>query len=52
MTKKCYIELLEKKVAFWPADAVLEEDGGSGHSKTTSNPVRTWEGASQPQILP
>ena len=43
MTQKVYLELLQEECCSWPSDAVLEEDGDSGHGKSNSNPVRTWK---------
>ena len=43
MTQQVYLTLLEREVASWPVDAVLEEDGDSGHGPSKSNLVRTWK---------
>jgi hypothetical protein len=36
MAQQIYPTLLEQEVAFWPANAVLEEDGDSGHGKSVA----------------
>jgi hypothetical protein len=46
MTLQVYRDdILERHVKHWPKDAILEEDGDSGHGKSGNNIVAAWKQA-------